>query len=113
MKKVVWAVLLGVGAASATVLAGCNNGSCDYVSKCQNDPATTANDTTLCTNRKDDSKCGGLYNDYLACFQAHQTCTEQGTTDFTITNGTCGDEFGKWQTCYFGVGGSAYDAGDQ
>ncbi|HEY1956927.1 MAG TPA: hypothetical protein VGH28_15005 [Polyangiaceae bacterium] len=113
MKKVVFAVLFAVSSVSSVLVVGCNNGSCDYVSKCPNDPAATANDTTLCQNRKDESKCGGLYNDYLACYQSNQTCTSSGVTDLTITNGTCGDQFAKWQDCYFGVGGPGADAGDQ
>ena len=109
MKKVVFAVLFAVSAASGALAVGCNNGSCDYVSKCPNDPPVTANDTTLCTNRKDDSRCGGLYNDYLACYQSNQTCTETGVTDLTITNGTCGAQFAKWESCYYQVDGGAGD----
>ena len=112
MKTVFWAVLLGIGASSVLVV-GCNNGSCDYVSKCPNDPAVTPDEKTLCDNRKNDSQCGGEYNDYLSCFQSNQTCAENGTTDFTITNGTCGDQYAKWVNCYFGVNGPASDAGGQ
>ena len=46
MKTVFWAVLLGIGASSVLVV-GCNNGSCDYVSKCPNDPAVTPDEKTL------------------------------------------------------------------
>jgi hypothetical protein len=109
MKKVVWAVLLGIGASSSALFIGCNNGSCDYVSKCAADPTPSENDITLCNNKKDDPKCGGLYNDYLACFQSNQVCTTSGVTDMTITDGTCGDQYNKWVTCYYGVDGSAYD----
>lgn len=105
MKKVVWAFLLA-GAAPCALLFGCNNGSCTAPSKCQND---TPMDQTSCQNKMNDSKCGGLYNDYLACFQSNQVCTEQGTTDPTITNGTCGDQYGKWVSCYYGADGGATD----
>jgi hypothetical protein len=108
MKKQVWAVLLGLGASSLTML-GCNNGSCDYVSKCPNDPASTPDDVTLCNNKMADPKCGGLYSDYLACFQSNQTCTTSGITDLTVTNGTCGDPYAKWVNCYYGVDGGATD----
>jgi hypothetical protein len=111
MKKVVaWlSVLGGVSAIVLSVpLTGCNGGSCSYVSKCPNDPAPTADDTTLCTNRENDSNCGGAYSDYLGCIQQQQTCTETGVTDETITNGLCGDKYAKWQDCYFGIDGGAY-----
>jgi len=111
MKKVACAVLLAVGASSTALLFGCNNGSCDYVSKCPNDPAVTQDDITGCNNKMNDPKCGGLYNDYLSCYQSNQTCTSSGVTDQTITNGTCGDPYAKWETCYYGVDGSAYNDG--
>jgi len=111
MKKVVaWlSVLSGVCAIALSVpLTGCDTGSCNYTSKCTNDPAPTPDDITLCQNRQNDPNCGGKYGDYLACIQAHQTCTETGITDQTITNGTCGEQFAAWQDCYYGIDGGAY-----
>lgn len=113
MKKQVFAVLLASVAASSVMLVHCNNGTCDYVSKCINDPKPTQDDITTCNNKKNDDKCGGLFNDYLACIQSNQTCTSTGVTDNNITNGLCGDPYGKWEDCYYGLNGSGYDAGDQ
>ncbi len=111
--KSVWAVL-GLACAAGLLSVGCNNGTCTFVSKCGADPAPTANDTTLCDNRKNDSQCGGHFNDYLACYQSNQVCTSTGTTDQTITNGLCGDSFAKWEDCYYGIDGSAYiDGGSE
>lgn len=109
MKKVV-ASLSVFAVIVLSAATGCDTGSCTYVSKCPNDPTPTNDQTTLCTNRQNDSKCGGEFGSYLACIQAHQTCTETGITDETITNGLCGDPYAKWQDCYFGINGSAYDA---
>lgn len=111
MNKVACAVLLATVGSGVSLLLGCNNGSCDYVSKCPNDPAVTNDDRTGCDNKKNDAKCGGLYNDYLSCFQSNQACTTTGVTDLTVTNGTCGDQYAKWQDCYYGVDGSAYTDG--
>jgi len=103
MKNKVFAVLLATVATSSLLLVNCNNPSCDYVSKCPNDQPLTQDQITTCNNEKDDKCCGGLYNDYLACMQDHQTCTSSGVTDTTVTNGTCGDPYAKWQDCYYGT----------
>jgi hypothetical protein len=112
MHKVGLALLVVVAAAAVSIAeAGCNNGSCTYVSKCANDgpvdPARRINDGTTCDNRKNDPVCGGYYNDYIACFQSNQACTSTGVTDYTITDGICGDTFAKWTNCYNGTDSGA------
>jgi hypothetical protein len=117
MKTALLGVLAMAGVASVAVLTGCDTASCSYASKCPNDgvkdPVRDFNNQLLCNNRMSDSKCGGAYGDYVACFEAHQTCTSNGTTDYTITNNTCGDQYAKWTNCYYGIDGSAYDAASE
>ena len=67
--------------------------------------------TTACNNRKNDSACGSEYSDYLGCFQDKQACTSSGTTDETITNGTCGVQYQAWIHCCTGIEGGVADGG--
>ena len=118
MKTVVVGFLAGAAVSLVTILSGCNNGACNYVSKCPNDgpidPVAEQNNNTLCNNRKNDATCGGYYNDYIACFQSNQTCTSTGVTDYTITDGICGAQYAKWQDCYYGTDGGGFaDASGQ
>jgi len=111
-KPTIVTAVVGVLAGATLFLSGCQNGSCDYVSKCPNDgptsPVAEQNNNTLCNNRKDDPTCGGYYNSYLACFQSNQTCTPSGVTDYTVTDGICGAQYAQWQDCYYGIDGGAY-----
>ena len=115
MKKVaLWlSVVAGAGAIALSVstTACSNGGSCSYVSKCGNDAPMTQDQVTACNNKLNNPACGGLYSDYLGCFQSHQTCTTNGTTDETITNGTCGAQYAKWQNCCYGTDGGVADGG--
>jgi hypothetical protein len=111
-----WAGLFTIATlASVALLPGCNNASCTFTSKCQNDgpsdPVQQFNNSTLCNNRKNDPVCGGAYSDYVACFEANQTCTSSGVTDYTITDGMCGVQYANYTNCANGTdGGHGTDA---
>ncbi len=115
MKKVVlWlsaVASVGAIALSVSTTACTQNGNCTFVSKCSGDAPMTADQMTTCENKIANAACGDKYNDYLGCFQNHQKCTEQGTTDETITNGTCGEQLAKYQSCCFGTDGGTADGG--
>jgi hypothetical protein len=112
MKKVVLSLAAVAVIALLVPTTACSDGgSCEHVSKCSNDAPQTEADITACNNRKANSACGGKYSDYLGCFQSHQACTSSGTTDETITNGTCGVQYQEWISCCYGTDGGVADGG--
>lgn len=112
MKKAVLSLALASGLALLVPTTACNSGGdCNFVSKCGNDAPMNQDQITACNNRKNDSACGSQYGDYLGCFQDHQACTSSGTTDETITNGTCGVQYQAWIHCCTGIEGGVADGG--
>jgi hypothetical protein len=115
MKKVVVG-LSAVACIGAIVLSaplsGCNSGgSCTYVSKCEADPTPTQDETTTCNNKLQNPNCGGHWSDYLGCYQSHQVCFANGTTDQDGSNAPCNDLLARYQNCCFGGEGGVNDAG--
>jgi len=96
MKKVVvWlSAMAGLSlvALSVSTTACSSGGSCTYVSKCGADLPFTQDQITTCNNTLNDACCGSLYSDYLGCYQSHQVCLNNATTDVEGTNAACNDK---------------------